>query len=585
LNFINYLLRWLRLLPVHGNRDVFPFMDSDNYTNWFMQFDSFTREDRETLLRALEGGLQKPKIGIVPLSAQPLKKAQLRKFGQCLSEQIYGNWKLIHDASGADDGADIPGSRPAAQMLIDAARDTDFVLPLPVDAVLRPHTLAMFVLALCSRPETEIIYADEDTMRNGRRCEPHFKTDWDPFFILGCNYTGLPILFRSEALLRAKLHAVSSRTIDNFIHAVTLRTSRVSSAERILHIPSILCHRKSPSDWSVEEAVSLASQDDGLSNEITISADPRIAFGNRVGFALPEPNPLVSILIPTRDHSEVVARCMDGLLRGTNYPALEIIIMDNGTTEMAALDLFAEWKSHSNVRVIRDDRPFNYSQLNNGAAKAAKGEILVLLNNDIEILHPDWLQELVSPLFQPGVGIAGAKLLYPDFRVQHAGITFGANDAVLHEMQLASRFDPGLLGALSLVRSVSAVTGACLAIGRALYWQAGGLDEEFKVAFNDVDLCRRVAEMGYSIVWTPFAELIHHECLSRGPLSDPQTHDRELSEQMRFWSKHSAFYENQDPFHNPQIEFRGRVVDFARPPRPHPLRDLACDKPHRAFVY
>jgi len=566
-------------LQGEGTDSIFRVADATQYRKWVAQFDTFTAYDRDEFIKALASCCVKPRIGILPLALDDYSGKKLQKFECDLRDQIYNDLKVITQ------GLVSPPDHFSARSLLDAAAEADYVMPLPIDAKLRPQALAAFVLALSVEPDTEIIYADEDLLKHGMRSQPYFKTDWDPYLILGQNYTGVPILFKSALLKRAKLENVSSSTADNLIHAVSLRAARASSPEKIAHIPSILCHRQSASDWSLDEAATIASDDETLPKNVTISVDESLAFGNRVRFSFPEPNPSVSILIPSRDQSEVLGRCMDGLLKQTDYTSFEIIIIDNGTTEPAALDMFAAWKSLSKVRIIHDDRPFNYSRLNNIAAQNAQGDILVLLNNDIEILHSDWLKELVSLASQSDVGIVGAKLLYPDFRLQHAGISFGPNDKVLHNMQLASRSDPGPHGELRLLRSVSAVTAACLAIRRDLYWQVGGLDEDFEVAFNDIDLCRRVAEKGYAIVWTPFAELIHHECLTRGPLSDPLTLDREISEQMKFWSKHPAFYEDQDPFHNPQIEFQGTAVEFSRPPRSHRFRDFTSERKRKPFIY
>jgi len=575
---INHISAWLKPVQRRQKNTVFRLREIENYKSWFMQFDSFTKAARTELAEALDACSNQPRIGIVPFARQPVQKHRLDKFEESLGDQIYPEWKLfppVIERAGC----------LSAQALHEAAQDVDFVLPLPVDGVLRPQALAMFVLVLSAKQDAEILYADEDHLRNGLRCTPYFKTDWDPFLILGCNYTGAPVLFKSELLKRLELKDLSSRTVDNFLHAVMLRASGATAAEKILHIPSILFHRSAESDWSASEASSSISERDGLLPTMMIQSDLRITHGNRVRVAIPEPAPFVSILIPTRDHSDILKRCVDGLSNETDYAPFEIILIDNGTTEAAALEMFEAWEQRPDIKIIHDDRPFNYSQLNNEGARIAKGGIFVFLNNDMEILDPGWLKELVSLASLPSVGIVGAKLLYPDFRVQHAGITFGPDDAVLHEMQLAARTDPGLHGELSMIRSVSAVTGACLAMRSELYRQVGGFDEEFRVAFNDVDLCRRVADLGYSILWTPFAELIHHECLSRGPLVDSLALDRELSEQMRFWSRHNAFYAKQDPFHNPQIEFRGKTVDFARPPRPHQFRDMARGKTLKPFAY
>lgn len=573
-----------------ADRGIFRITDDHLYRQWIGEFDTIKPAQRAFIEDRINALPAPPHIAVVPLASRGLSQRDLAIFKRGLEAQAYRNWHLVlsHDADGLGQPIVSSAAAGSCNLILEAAETADFVLPLPLDAVLPTHALAKLVLALTVAPDAEIVYADEDILRHGKRSQPHFKTDWDPFFILGSNYVGLPVLYRSEALRRSRLQGLTSTTVDNLLHGVTLRVSEATSKRQILHIPEVLCHRTRASDWNGQEArdivaAHLARQDAVIAD---ISPAPLAPQWNRVRFTLPKSPPLVSLIVPTRDRADLIGPCADGILNHTDYPSLELIIVDNGTTAKDALAILGKLESDPRVQVLRDDRPFNYSRLNNGAAALAKGDILVLMNNDIEIIHEDWLKELASLASQPDIGVVGAKLLYPDMRVQHAGLSFGPNKLALHQMRRVQRHETGPHGELSLLRSVSAVTGACLALRRNLYLEAGGLNEtQLPVTFNDIDLCRRIAKQGLAIVCTPFAELIHHETVTRDLPTAPESADREISEQMAFWAMNPDFYEYPDPFHNPQIEFKYECVDFARPPRWHPLRGPFKEEEALAFLY
>lgn len=598
------------------DKRVFRIADDAAYRRWIAEFEGYKGKELEFLEERTRALSFRPDICVAPLDAGRASDEELSAFRRRLDAQIYRNWRLYQpdDPGGApasariaeetarkprllasllrrfassDDASDAPAAVLTPDAVLAAAEGADFVLPLPLDAVLPPHALAHLVLALAEAPGADIVYADEDRLRQGRRSRPCFKTDWDPFFVLGGGGVGYPTLLRSEAVRRAKLEGLWSATVDNLLHAVTLSVSRATSSDKIVHVPAVLCHRAKKSDWSGAEARRLVAAhlcELGVEG-VELSPLPEAPQWSRVRFSLPDPAPFVSVIIPTRDRADLLGRCASSLLRLTAYPSFEVIVIDNGSVTAEALALIRTLEGDSRVKVLREDRPFNYSLLNNLGARAARGDILVLLNNDTEILRQDWLTELASLASRPEIGAVGAKLLYPDLRVQHAGVSFGPNYYMPHQMRLARQRETGPNGELAVLRSVSAATGACLAIRKQLFLEAGGLDEErLKVAYNDIDLCRRVAGMGFAIVWTPFVELVHHEAGSRGPATTPQNAAREASELAAFWSMNPEFYENPDPFYNPQIEFKHECVDFARPPRRHRFR--GCGKPSPVpFLY
>jgi len=573
-----------------ASKSIFYVEDDSKYEQWVKEFDVIQNKEIEFLEQKLRDLTVLPLITIVPVAVGPVSRRELSALKNSLDAQVYPNWRIY--SSNSCDVSDLSVLQCDAGLppdfVAEMTRAPGFILPLPCDAILRPNALATFILALTEVPDADILYSDEDILRNGRRLRPHFKTDWDPYLILGCNYIGVPALYRTQAIQRADIRNLKSGTIDNLLHAVALRVSAVTAEDKIFHVPSILCHRTKETDWCGEEARKIVSahlMQQSLS-VVEVSPAPLAPQFNRIKFPLPDPPPFVSIIVPTRDRCELIGPCVSGILYNTDYPALELIIVDNGTTEPDALAVLEAVKGNRRVRILRDDRPFNFSQLNNLGASAAKGEILILLNNDTEVLHADWVTELASLASRPDIGAVGAKLLYPDLRVQHAGVIFGPDKAILHQLRFAQRHETGPGGELALLRCTSALTGACLAVRKELYVDVGGLNENrLRVVYNDVDLCRRIAARGLAIVWTPFAELLHRESVSRGLTVALAKVDQQASELLAFWSMNPEFYEHPDPFHNPQIEFQSDCVDFARPPREHRFRIEFSERRPTPFFY
>jgi GT2 family glycosyltransferase len=286
-----------------------------------------------------------------------------------------------------------------------------------------------------------------------------------------------------------------------------------------------------------------------------------------VVWPLPDPAPLVSVIVPTRDRAGLLGAVAEGVLRRTDYPAIEFLVVDNGSEEPETLALFDRLRADPRVRILAAPGPFNYAALNNQAAAEARGEVLLLLNNDIEVIEPGWLREMVSHAVRPEVGAVGAKLLYADGSLQHGGVVAGAAGVAGHYLVGSLPGDGGYFGSLALVREVSAVTGACLALRRAVFDRVGGLDAaNLAVAFNDVDLCLRIREAGYRILWTPFAELYHLESASRGKDVAPEKVRRfaaEIGYMKRRWGKALL----QDPFYSPWFSLDGAQCALAREPR------------------
>ena len=347
--------------------------------------------------------------------------------------------------------------------------------------------------------------------------------------------------------------------------------------KKIRHIPKILYHwRAIPGSTALlsseknypVKAAKKALTDHFVRLKQTVELIPVPGDHWRVKYPLPAKPPLVSLLIPTRNGLKFLKRCVDSILDKTTYPNYEILIIDNGSDDPATLAYFKAVAAKKSVRVIPYDAPFNYSAINNFAAKQAKGTVLGLLNNDLEVIHADWLDEMVAQSLRPAIGCVGAMLYYPNDTVQHAGVIIGLGGVAGHAFRDFNRGTEGVFNRARLVQNYGAVTAACLLIRKEIFDQVGGLDEKpLAVAFNDVDFCLKVRAAGYLNLWTPFAELYHHESASRGVEDTPEKHERfrgEVETMMKRWEKELK----HDPAYNPNLTLELTDFTLAAPPRP-----------------
>jgi O-antigen biosynthesis protein len=446
----------------------------------------------------------------------------------------------------------------------------DWVALLEDDGSLATHALAMAVLTAAQQPGAKVLYSDEDGIDSrGRRHSPDFKPDYDPLLSLSQNYMRHLLLVRHDVW-----EAVTQgcdRLRMNFEWDLALRATGITEAQDVVHVPHVLYHSYSGSSQSPGSLRAHDGSEAGggvvvdhlqrLGREATVvrGASSR---DNRITWKLPEHPPRVSILIPTRDGS-ALSQCISSVLETTTYPNFEVVVIDNGSIQRETLELLRALRDK--ISVIRDERPFNYSALNNAAAEQTTGEVICLLNDDTEIVVPHWLDEMVGQLLQPRVGAVGAKLLYDDGRIQHAGIVLGMGGVAGHPGRRTDGSSPGFAGRLDVARTVSAVTGACMVVRRTAWEEVGGLEEEhLAVAFNDVDLCLRLGEAGWRVVCTPFAELVHHESISRG------SEDHRLKEfgaENDYMRARWGLKLRTDPAYNPNLSLATEDGSLAWPPR------------------
>ena len=527
------------------------YRDSGRYTTWIQTHDTITDAGRQLIREAIERFADKPLFSIVQLligDKTDLAIASIRN-------QLYPHFECLPAGPGAI-----------------AAAHGRFILPLPAHAILCERALFELASAINESPQSLIFYTDEDQIdAAGLRSQPWFKTAWDPDLMLGRDAIGLLVAYNRELLLQLDLSDLAPGNLA--LYDLALRATYAVLPTEITHIPEILCHRTidpdAPPAWDAPRTRAILRRHfDAIGEQAGIEPAPLAPQWNRILRPIPSPPPLVSVLIPTRDRAALLARSTEAILTRTDYPNMELLIADNGTREPDALALLRRLSQDKRVRILPADGPFNYAALNNQAALVARGEILVLLNNDTDVEHPGWLSEMVSHAIRPDVGIVGAKLLYEDGRVQHAGVVFDANQEVIHPLRLSARHDPGPDGELALTRTVLAVTGACLAIRRAVYFEIGQLDaRNLIVSFNDIDLCLRAGDHGYRIVFTPFAELLHLESASRGPLdASPRALERFARERRWFQATWQSVVAD-DPFHKPNIAYAWQGTKLATPPR------------------
>ncbi len=349
-------------------------------------------------------------------------------------------------------------------------------------------------------PAVEVLYSDEDRIGDdGVRSTPVFKPDWSPELLLARNYIGRLSLFRVAAVLAA------GGFRDGFDGAeeweLFLRLSRAAAGFK--RVAACLYHRRQPDgpDVAARDAV-LRDHGchEGLEWNVRGGADAA-----RIHWAV-QGTPLVSVIIPNRNAAAVLKTCVDGLLDGTSYARRELIIVDNGSTEAAVLDIYASIERRGAGRIVAFNRPFNFSAACNAGAAAAAGDLLLFLNNDIEVIEPDWMEELVRWAQRPGIGVVGAKLLYPDRLIQHAGVVFGLG-LVGHIFARAADGSTGVFGSTDWYRNYLAVTGACQMMSREVFQRVGGFDERLRLSFSDVILCMEARKAGYRTVYTPHARL------------------------------------------------------------------------------
>ena len=551
------------------------------YGEWRREYDT-PRGDAHRRIRNEIAGWREPPLVSILLIADAEPDAALQRALESVRAQLYPAWEVclsrLTPAGSVpglpvieDDRVRVAPSAPTVAEARNAAAAMargQWILPLDAQDCLAEDALFHLAREAMRHPEAAVIYSDEDRIdATGLRSAPYFKTDFDPELLLVQDYLRNLAAYRRDILDRLGGFRTTVATPD---HDLALRAAQAVGAAGIRHIPHVLCHVGRERGWAATERTVVEGALAAAGVQAAVAPHPLMREGLRIIRPVPQPEPLVSVIVPTRDRAELLRPCIEGLLHRTDYKAIEVLIADNGSTEPDALALLAELRADPRVRVLEQPGPFNYSRLNNQAVAEARGEILLLLNNDIDVIAGDWLHELVSHAVRPEIGAVGPKLLYPDGSVQHAGVLVGIGwpaGVAGHVYAGIEGTDPGPFGLLAATRSVAAVTGACLAVRRSLYDEVGGLDEErLTVAFNDVDFCLRLHARGYRNLWTPFSVLFHKESASRGEdLTGAKA--RRFAGEIATMRERWADLLDNDPYWNPNLALTSLDRRLAEPPR------------------
>ncbi len=549
----------------------------NEYVKWVDADDAVSEATNSLVRDHIEQLADPPKFSIVVLPCDGNSDWGIGMV-RSLTAQCYPHWEAwVPRSFLREEGGDrrlnaISDASDAAACFLSSlsAASGEFILPIPADAILSERALYHLAIAAKDNPEATIFFTDEDQLdAEGRRCRPRLKSGWDPDLMLGRDAIGLLVAYERKLLLKISANSITKS--DNLSYQISLCATSAVLLTHIKHVPKILCHRRldpdKPPVWKPQFARDVVHQHlRSIGDASRVLPAPLAPYWNRVLRPLPSPPPLVSVIMLTRDRADLLERSTRGVLERTDYPHLELLIVDNGSCELDAISILQQLRGDSRVRILSDSRPFNYAELNNRAVQEARGEVLVLLNNDTDVINPDWLREMVSHACREDVGAVGAKLLYEDGSVQHAGVVFSQDADVIHMFRKSSSTDPGPDGELALTRSVSAVTGACICLRKSVFLEIGQLEEKnLAVSHNDIDLCLRAVDHGYRIIFTPFAELIHCESATRRSNGvSARELQSEAKEQRWFQSEWRSSIKNE-LFHNPNVDFRWTSTRMMRP--------------------
>ncbi|MBK8783850.1 MAG: glycosyltransferase [Anaerolineales bacterium] len=520
---------------------------------------------------------------VIPVYKTPIKI--LMAGIQSVIGQTYDNWELCI-ANGSPDVADvrrvldsyarkdprikvvhlagnlgIAGNTNAALSLATG----DFVGFLDHDDLLAPFALFEVVVALKQDPDSDLLYSDEDQIsKDGKkRFGPHFKPAYNKDLLRSINYITHFMVVRKtlgDKIGWLKIGYDGAQDYD-----LTLRA--VEQAKRIVHIPKVLYHwRHWPSSTtntpnvspiaiknaneSGKKALMEHLERCGLNGEVEDGPD---FTTYQVKYRIKDPAPLVSIIILNRDHSEYLYKCIVSIRTKSNYENYEIIVVENASQEEQTFRLYSELKKDPVIRIIEYKEPFNFSRANNYAVGHARGDVILFLNNDTEIISPNWLERMLEHALRAEVGGVGAKLYYPDNTIQHAGVILGIAGFAGHSHKYSPGNAAGYINRLRLVQNYTAVTGACLMMRKVVFYEIGCFDEQYELALSDIDLCLKAQSNNYLIVWTPYAELYHHESKTRGSENTNEKTARFRKEIDYFKYKWASFFLKGDPCYSPNL--------------------------------
>jgi len=590
-SIMNPLLHYINF-GVFENR--LPCESKNNYLDWVRKYDTLSSKEIEEVKFEILSFATKPVISLIMPVFNP-NPSWLVEAIESIQKQLYPYWELCiaDDCStdpevrriliyyqGLDDRIKVifrstNGNISVASNSSLELATGDYIALFDHDDILPTHALFWVAKAIINNPDAKLLYSDEDKIdENGIRQSPYFKCDWNPELLYSQNMISHLGIYQTKIIRKIGGFRVGYEGSQDY--ELALRFVEQIDESEIVHIPKVLYHWrlhqnstsfnphcKNNAYLAAEKAVNEHLSRINKMATVTVMHPGmyRVKYQNVV------PPPHVTIIIPSRNQSNLLRNCISSILGKTNYLGFDILIINNASDEPDFFELIDDLSSDTRVTCISDNRPFNYSALKNRAVNQAIGKYVCLLNNDTEVITAEWLSEMMSVGVQPGIGAVGAKLYYPDGKIQHAGVILGIGGLASHAHKFLSANTHGYFGRAILMQEISAVTGACLLVEKSKYLEVGGLDEvNLPVAFNDVDFCLRLKKLGYRNIWTPFAELYHHESISRGDDTSTEKIVRFQNEILYFTEKWKQYIEN-DPAYNPNLTFTNEKFELAWPPR------------------
>ena len=564
------------------------------YREWVAAYDTLTAADREAIEARINEFRHRPLISVV-MPVYNVEEIWLRRAIDSVRTQLYERWELCI----ADDNSIKPHVRVVLEEYaaqdsrikivfrkenghISAASNSalelatgEFVALFDNDDELSEHALYVVAEEINAYPEVDLIYSDNDFIdEHGTRYQPNFKTDWNPDLFYSLNLISHLGVYRRSIV--EKIGGFREGYEGSQDYDLALRVIEQIPEKHIRHVPYILYHWR-----AIHGSVALNSNQKEYAHEAARKAigahfartkiDAVVTQGHesfhRVVYTLPESLPLVSLIITTRDHVDLLRQIISGVLEKTDYQRVELLIVDNQSNEPATLKYLSEIENDPRVKVLRYDAPFNYSAMNNLAAQHSTGEIIGLVNNDIKVISPDWLKEMVCHAQRPEIGAVGAKLYYADDSIQHAGIITGIQGVAVNIYRRVPKRIARHVTFINVIQNFSAVTAACMIMRKQVFDEAGGFDAaNLPVVYNEVDFCLRIRERGYRILWTPYAELYHLESASQEPDSTSQRLTRFRKETDYMKSRWGRLL-SSDPYYNLNLTLDGEPFELALPMR------------------
>ena len=581
-----------------GHKEFRKTVPNNQFHHWYSMYDILSIDRINEIKNNISKLNYTPLISVI----MPVYNPNIEFFHKAIesvTSQLYGNWELcIADDASTDEKIKTILKKYAKEderikvifrknngHISEASNSAieisqgDYIALLDQDDELSIHSLYMIVNELNKNRNLKLIYSDEDKIdEHGNRFNPHFKPEWSPDLLYCQNYISHLGVYDSEIVKKIKGFRKGFEGSQDY--DLLLRFIEHIDKSQIKRIPSILYHWRAikgstafsinEKSYAVNRGIKALQEHLDRTNQngkAEVSAFNKQFYYVKRG--LPSTQPLVSLIIPTKDKIDILDKCLQSILNKTTYTNYEIIIVDNNSEEIQSKIYFTKIsEKYKKIKVIKYEKPFNYSAINNFAVKQANGSIIGLINNDIVVITNTWLDEMVSHIIRKDVGAVGAKLYYENNTIQHAGVIVGIGGVAGHIQKYHPRNSEGYFGRLFLTQNFSAVTAACLILRKDVFNEVNGLNEkDLTVAFNDVDLCLKIRQKGYLIVWTPYAELYHLESISRGNDSDP---DKIVRFQKEISYMHTTWKTNiiSDPYYNPNFTLETEDYILSFPPRP-----------------